>query len=108
VVGRFFHNPVSERRVGSNDDWIDRVGTGLVFAQGSNATIIGTVKDVSGSVVGAYEVTAGKIGFSREVRRGIELVVAQEAVAKLTLQGRLRPENAPCVAVLSLEEESRF
>ncbi len=95
------------------------LGTGLVFAQGSNATILGTVKDVSGGVlpgtavtvkhletgltraaqtdtsgnysipslpVGAYEVTAGKIGFSREVRRGIELVVAQEAVVNLTLQ----------------------
>ena len=30
--------------------------------------------------VGAYEVTAEKMGFRREVRRGIDLVVAQEAV----------------------------
>src|SRR2546428_4394664 len=92
------------------------LGTGLIFAQGSNATIIGTVKDVSGAVlqgavitvkhldtgltrtdeadstgsysipslpVGAYEVSVEKMGFRREVRRGIELVVAQEAVVNL-------------------------
>src|SRR6266849_9636195 len=95
------------------------LGTGLVFAQGSTATIIGTVRDASGAVlpaaliavkhletgltrtaeadtsgnfsipslpVGAYEMTAEKMGFRREVRRGIELVVAQEAVVNLTLQ----------------------
>src|SRR6266446_5290433 len=95
------------------------LGTSLVFGQGSNATIIGTVKDVSGAVlqgavitvkhldtrltrtdeadntgsysipslpVGAYEVTAEKMGFRREVRRGLELVVAQEAVVNLVLQ----------------------
>ena len=87
------------------------LGTGLVFGQGSTATIIGTVKDVSGAVlqgaaitvkhletgltrtdeadssgnfsipslpVGAYEVTAEKMGFRREVRRGIDLVVGQD------------------------------
>ena len=86
------------------------LGTGLVFAQGSTATITGTVKDASGAVlpavlvtvkhletgltrsaeadtsgsfsipslpVGAYEMTAEKMGFRREVRRGVELVVAQ-------------------------------
>jgi hypothetical protein len=95
------------------------LGTGLVFAQGSTATITGTVKDVSGAVlqgamvtvkhldtgltrtdeadnsgsfsipslpVGAYEVTVQKEGFRREVRRGLELVVAQEAVVNLILQ----------------------
>src|SRR5712692_2627808 len=95
------------------------LGTGLVFAQGSTATIMGTVKDVSGAVVqsaavtvrhletgltrvaqadasgsysvpslpvGAYEITAEKMGFRREVRRGIDLVVAQEAVVNLVLQ----------------------
>ena len=36
--------------------------------------------------VGEYEVTAERMGFQREVRRGINLVVAQEAVANLTLQ----------------------
>ena len=36
--------------------------------------------------VGAYEVTAEKMGFRREVLRGIELVVGQEAVVDLTLQ----------------------
>src|SRR5712692_8878768 len=95
------------------------LGTGLVFAQGSTGTILGTVKDVSGAVlqgaaitvkhletgltrtdeadsggnfsipslpVGAYEITVEKMGFRREVRRGIELVVAQEAVVNLVLQ----------------------
>src|SRR5712691_11334838 len=95
------------------------LGTGLVFAQGSTGTIIGTVKDVSGAVlqgaavtvkhldtgltrtaeadtsgsfnipslpVGPYEVTAEKMGFRREVRRGLDLVVAQEAVINLVLQ----------------------
>ncbi len=36
--------------------------------------------------VGEYELTAEKMGFQREVRRGIKLVVAQEAVVDLTLQ----------------------
>src|SRR5713226_7783756 len=95
------------------------LGTGLVFAQGSTATIVGTVKDASGAVlpavlvtvkhletgltrtaeadssgnfsipslpVGPYELTAEKMGFRREVRRGVELVVAQEALVNLSLQ----------------------
>src|SRR5713226_8258697 len=95
------------------------LGTGLVFAQGSTATIIGTVRDVSGAVlpgtvvtvkhletgltrtdeadssgnfnipslpVGPYEVTAEKMGFRREVRRGIDLVVGEEAQINMTLQ----------------------
>src|SRR5229473_2776435 len=36
--------------------------------------------------VGAYEITAEKMGFRREVRRGIDLVVGQEAVVNLSLQ----------------------
>jgi hypothetical protein len=36
--------------------------------------------------VGEYELTAERMGFQREVRRGINLVVAQEAVLNLTLQ----------------------
>ena len=106
------------------------LGTGLVFAQGSTATILGTVRDASGAVlpaasiavkhletgltrtaeadtsgsysvpslpVGAYEMTAEKMGFRREVRRGIELAVAQEAVVNLILQvGSLRtPDLSP-------------
>src|SRR5262245_56898049 len=35
--------------------------------------------------VGAYEVTAEKAGFKQQVRRGINLAVAQEAVVNLTL-----------------------
>src|SRR6266852_2329362 len=62
------------------------LGTGLVFAQGSTGTIIGTVKDVSGAVLQGAEVTAEKMGFRREVRRGLDLVVAQEAVINLVLQ----------------------
>ena len=37
--------------------------------------------------VGPYEVTAEKLGFKQQVRRGINLVVAQEAVVDLTLAG---------------------
>src|SRR5438309_819795 len=36
--------------------------------------------------VGAYELVAEKMGFQQEVRRGITLVVAQEAVVNFTLQ----------------------
>src|SRR5437879_13271265 len=35
--------------------------------------------------VGAYEVTAELSGFKQQVRRGVTLVVAQEAVVNLTL-----------------------
>ena len=92
---------------------------GVVFGQGSTASITGTAKDISGAVlpetaitvrhtetgltrtvqtdsrggysvpllpVGQYEVTAERMGFRREVRRGIDLVVGQEAVVDLTLQ----------------------
>ena len=36
--------------------------------------------------VGAYEVTAEAAGFKRQVRSGVNLVVAQEAVVNLTLE----------------------
>ena len=36
--------------------------------------------------VGEYELTAEKMGFQREVRRGISLVIAQEALVNLTLE----------------------
>jgi Carboxypeptidase regulatory-like domain len=36
--------------------------------------------------VGACELVAEKMGFQQEVRRGINLVVAQEAVVDFTLQ----------------------
>src|SRR5437879_6626425 len=36
--------------------------------------------------VGEYELTAEKMGFQRELRRGINLVVAEQAVVNLTLQ----------------------
>src|SRR5215471_9849386 len=95
------------------------LGNGLVYAQGTTASITGTVKDTSGAViagaavnarhidtgltrvaqtdtngsysipslpVGQYEVYAERMGFRREVRRGIDLVVAEEAVVDLTLQ----------------------
>src|SRR5215470_14796788 len=51
-----------------------------------------TVTDASGSYsipslpVGAYEITAEEAGFKVEQVRGIDLVVAQEAVVNVTLQ----------------------
>jgi hypothetical protein len=43
--------------------------------------------------VGAYEVTAEMLGFKQQVRRGINLAVAQEAVINLTLEvGNLQDE----------------
>ncbi len=63
------------------------LGNCPVLAQGFAATITGTVKDTSGAAVpGADELTAEQMGFQREVRRGINLVVGQEAVVNLTLQ----------------------
>ena len=95
------------------------LGTCLVFAQGTTATMSGVVNDGAGGVipgvtltikhtetgltrtiqtaenggyrmpslpVGAYEVTAEKLGFKQQVRSGINLVVAQEAVVNLTLE----------------------
>src|SRR6516164_7728150 len=95
------------------------LGTSLVFAQGSTATILGVVRDASGALVpgvmvtikhtesgltrdvisnenggyrvpslpvGAYEITTTMPGFKQEVRKGINLVVGQEAVVNLTLE----------------------
>src|SRR5438094_1987321 len=89
------------------------LGSCLVFAQISTATMSGEVHDSTGGVipgvtitikhtetgltrtvnttengsyrmpslpVGPYEVTAEKLGFKQQVRRGITLVVAQAAV----------------------------
>src|SRR5207253_10697936 len=53
--------------------------------------------------VGEYEVTAGLSGFKQQVRRGINLVVTQEAVVNFTLEvGDLKEnvtvtEDAPLV-----------
>src|SRR5437016_6192483 len=95
------------------------LGTGLLFAQGSTATILGVVRDTTGALVpgvsitvkhidtgltrtaisgesggynvqllpvGAYELTTTMPGFKQDVRRGINLVVGQEAVIDLTLE----------------------
>jgi hypothetical protein len=83
-------------------------GTGLVLGLGSTATITGSVREVSGAMlqgaaitvkhgltraaqtdtsgnftvpslpVGAYEGTAKKMGFRREARQGIDLLVEKE------------------------------
>src|SRR6266516_2176579 len=105
-------------RLGTGTVGLIVLGTCLVFAQGSTATISGVVRDATGGVVpgvsvtarhsdsgltrtvqsaedggyrmpslpvGPYEVTAEKLGFKQQVRRGINLAVAQEAVVDLTL-----------------------
>ena len=59
------------------------VETGLTRAVEADASGNYTIPSVP---VGAYEVTAEKTGFRQEVRRGITLVVAQEAVVNFTLQ----------------------
>jgi len=98
--------------------WI-ALGSCLVFAQGSTATISGVVRDATGAFVpgvgvtakqtdigltrtavsdeyggykmqllpvGPYELTAELPGFKQQVRRGINLVVGQDAVVNLTLE----------------------
>src|SRR5438128_5762194 len=105
-------------RLGAGTVGLIVLGTCLVFAQGSTATISGVVRDATGGVVpgvsvtarhsdggltrtvqsaedggyrmpslpvGPYEVTAEKLGFKQQVRKGINLAVAQEAVVDLTL-----------------------
>lgn len=57
--------------------------TGLTRAVVTNASGGYSVPSLP---VGAYEVTAEKPGFRREMLRGIDLVVGQEAVVDLTLQ----------------------
>src|SRR6266516_1896583 len=105
-------------RLGTGTVGLIVLGTCLVFAQGSTATISGVVRDATGGVVpgvsvtarhsdsgltrtvqsaedggyrmpslpvGPYDVTAAKWGFKQQVRRGINLAVAQEAGVDLTL-----------------------
>src|SRR5437773_6301517 len=95
------------------------LGSCLVFAQISTATVSGVVHDGTGGVipgvtitikhtesgltravtttenggyrmpslpVGPYEVTGEKLGFKQQVRKGVNLVVGQEAVIDLTLE----------------------
>jgi Carboxypeptidase regulatory-like domain len=59
------------------------VDTGLTRAVEADASGNYTIPSLP---VGAYELTAEKAGFRQEVRRGINLVVAQEAVVNFTLQ----------------------
>ncbi len=63
------------------------LGSGLVFAQGFTVKADASGKySVSSLPIGEYELTAELMGFKGEVRRGIKLVVAQEAVVDFTLQ----------------------
>src|SRR5229473_5243025 len=62
---------------------VKHVDTGLTRTAQSDAG--GSYSAVS-LPVGEYEVTAEKMGFRREVRNGINLAVAQQAVVDLTLQ----------------------
>src|SRR5712692_1344802 len=62
---------------------VKHVETGLTRAVEADAS--GNYS-VSSLPVGEYELTAEKMGFEREVRRGIKLAVAQEAVVNFTLQ----------------------
>jgi len=62
---------------------VKHLETGLARAAQSDTSGNFTIPSLP---VGAYEVTAEKMGFRREVRRGIELAVAQEAQVNLTLQ----------------------
>jgi hypothetical protein len=60
------------------------------------------ITKMSSLPVGAYEVTADKLGFRQQARRGITLSVAQEAVVNLTLDGEVAEqvtvtEEAPLV-----------
>jgi hypothetical protein len=62
---------------------VKHLETGLTRATESDASGNYTIPSLP---VGEYELTAEKMGFQRELRRGINLVVAQEAVVNLTLQ----------------------
>lgn len=62
---------------------VKHVDTGLTRAVQSDANGLFQVPSIP---VGAYEVTGEKTGFRREVRRGIDLAVAQEAVVDFTMQ----------------------
>ena len=62
---------------------VKHVDTGLVRAVEADANGNYSVASLP---VGQYEVTAEKMGFRKEVRNGITLAVAQQAVVDLTLQ----------------------
>jgi hypothetical protein len=62
---------------------VKHLETGLTRVTESDASGNYTIPSLP---VGEYELTAEKMGFQRELRRGINLVVAQEAVVNLTLQ----------------------
>ncbi len=59
------------------------VDTGLTRTAQSDAAGNYTLVSIP---VGEYEVTAERMGFRREIRRGINLAVAQEALVDMTLQ----------------------
>jgi hypothetical protein len=61
---------------------VKHLETGLTRAAQSDASGNFTIPSLP---VGAYVLTAEKMGFRREVRQGIELVVAQEAQVNMTL-----------------------
>ena len=62
---------------------VKHLETGLTRATESEANGSYTLPALP---VGQYEVSAEKMGFKQEVRRGIDLVVGEEAVVNLTLQ----------------------
>src|SRR6266699_3017955 len=62
---------------------VKHLETGLTRAAEADATGNYSIASLP---VGEYELTAEQMGFQREVRRGINLVVGQEAVVNLTLQ----------------------
>ncbi len=62
---------------------VKHIETGLTRAVQADASGSYSVLSLP---VGEYELTAEKMGFRREVRRGINLAVAQQAVVDVTLQ----------------------
>jgi hypothetical protein len=62
---------------------VKHIDTGLTRAAQADASGSYSIPSLP---VGEYEVTAEKMGFRREVRRGINLAVAQQAVVDVTLQ----------------------
>src|SRR6266700_2048154 len=62
---------------------VKHIDTGLTRAAESDARGSYSVPSLP---VGDYELTAERMGFRREVRRGIDLAVGQEAVVDLALQ----------------------
>src|SRR5207302_4661866 len=62
---------------------VKHLETGLTRSVQANASGNYSVPSLP---VGEYEITAEKMGFRREVRRGVDLQVSQQAVVNLTLQ----------------------